>query len=261
MATYDPPQPAQVPPPQYVPPATPPSTVRWRNLQHLSTVLTTAFVLNALAAAVGIVFLAQRLSIFSEFEDGGGAFDLARRDEAAANNVQSIAITMVVLLLVTLILFIIWMWRAAKNNEALGRTHPRFGPGWSIGGWFIPFANLVIPVLIMQDLWRGSDPSIPRGDTRWKIVDRSALVGWWWGLLVGSRIAVGFFNGVSNDERFTISELRSDVSLSIVSAALSIVAAVLAILVVRSITTRQMETLRVQNEQWGQPSGGEAPAI
>ena len=30
------------------------------------------------------------------------------------------------------------------NAELLGRTNPRFGPGWTIGGWFIPVANMVL---------------------------------------------------------------------------------------------------------------------
>ncbi len=67
----------------------------------------------------------------------------------------------VVVQLVIVVLFIVWMFRAAKNNEALGRSNARFGPGWSIGSWFIPIANLVIPVLIVQDLWRGAMPRVP----------------------------------------------------------------------------------------------------
>ena len=61
-------------------------------------------------------------------------------------------------LVATAIVFIIWQLRSAKNNEVLGRIQPRYTSGWSIGGWFIPFANLVIPVRILQDLWQGSDP-------------------------------------------------------------------------------------------------------
>ena len=72
------------------------------------------------------------------------------------------------LFVATATVFIIWQFRSAKNNEVLGRIHPRYTPGWSIGGWFIPFANLVIPVRIFQDLWQGSDPEnaqLPRPGT------------------------------------------------------------------------------------------------
>ena len=56
-----------------------------------------------------------------------------------------------------LVLIIIWTYRATKNNEALGRMYPRLKPGWAIAGWLIPLANAVIPLLILQDLWRGSE--------------------------------------------------------------------------------------------------------
>ena len=70
--------------------------------------------------------------------------------------------------LAIVVLFIVWQFRAAKNNEALDRRGARFGPGWSIGAWFIPLANLVIPVMIIQDLWRGATPSTERGDLAWR---------------------------------------------------------------------------------------------
>ena len=54
---------------------------------------------------------------------------------------------------------IVWQWRTAKNAQDMGRTDGRYGAGWSIGGWFIPLANLGIPVEIMQVLWRSSDPA------------------------------------------------------------------------------------------------------
>src|SRR5262249_60373252 len=73
------------------------------------------------------------------------------------------------------------LYRAAKNNEALGRMNPRLGPGWAIGGWLIPIANLVIPFIIMDDVWRGADPSIPRGDPSWR---RSSTLAAIWAWLV-----------------------------------------------------------------------------
>jgi hypothetical protein len=164
------------------------------------------------------------------------------------------------LIVITVITFMIWMFRAAKNNEALARPAPRFGPGWAIGGWLIPLANVVIPVLIMQDLWRGSDPSVPRGDTRWKIGNRSLLVGFWWGLLFFGRVFVAVGNSRFNDGS-TIDDLRSAINLQIVGNIASVAAAVLGILVVRAITARQEECLRVQNEQWTQRGDAPTPPI
>ena len=161
--------------------------------------------------------------------------------------------TGIVWLLVTIAIgsvFIVWMWRAAKNNEKLGRDHPRLGPSWAIAGWFIPLANLVIPVLVMQDLWRGSTARIPRGDMRWRIADRSALVGWWWAAWIVS--VLGGFGALfgTTDESAKVDALRAGDSITLVGGLFGIAAAVLAILVIRGITSRQEESLRAQQARW-----------
>jgi Domain of unknown function (DUF4328) len=49
-----------------------------------------------------------------------------------------------------------WMHRAYRNLPALRAQALRWSPGWAAGGWFIPFANLVIPFQVMRELWHHS---------------------------------------------------------------------------------------------------------
>ncbi|MFC7544815.1 DUF4328 domain-containing protein [Plantactinospora sp. GCM10030261] len=67
-------------------------------------------------------------------------------------------------------LVIIWFYRARKNIEAFPEATPGMGAGWAIGGWFIPFANLVIPCRVMIQIARGS---LGRAGA-------PALIGVWW---------------------------------------------------------------------------------
>lgn len=60
--------------------------------------------------------------------------------------------------LVTAVLVIIWLFRARKNLDAFPEASPSMGAGWAIGGWFIPFGNLVIPGRVMASVVRGSLP-------------------------------------------------------------------------------------------------------
>lgn len=135
-----------------------------------------------------------------------------------------------------LVVMIVWTWRASTNNAALGRDQPRLGPAWAIAGWLVPLGNAVLPVLVMQDLWRGSDASTLRGDMRWRISARSALVGWWWGCLVASFVVIA-----PSDE--------AD-ELAIVARCFAVVAAVLLVLVVRMIAARQRAALAAQQAAW-----------
>ncbi|HEX2772027.1 MAG TPA: DUF4328 domain-containing protein [Micromonosporaceae bacterium] len=68
------------------------------------------------------------------------------------------------------VLVIVWFYRARKNVDALPDAQPGMRAGWAIGGWFIPFANLVIPCRVMAHTARSS-LSRPR---------TPALVGIWW---------------------------------------------------------------------------------
>jgi hypothetical protein len=43
-------------------------------------------------------------------------------------------------------LFITWQYRHAKNARLLGQQGG-LGPGWAVGGWFIPLANFVLPAV------------------------------------------------------------------------------------------------------------------
>lgn len=256
----------QPPPPPPTPPVAPPpppagqpvvasQVPRWRSSRGLTAVLPLLFAADAVAALIAVFALVKRLGVLNDIENNGLSVDVINRDSDAVDLANGATLTLFILSLVTAIFFITCMWRVAKNNEALGRQQPRLGPGWAIGGWFIPIANLVIPVLVMQDLWRGSDPSVPRGDMRWKIGPRSALVGWWWGLLLLSFVRVTF-GGQDRERSRTVSDVRTNTTFVLIGMAFTVAAAVLAILIVRRITARQEECLRAQQQAWTGEHGG-----
>ena len=227
----------------------------WRSLRGLKTALTWLYVLAGIGAAVSVVAYANRLSVINDIEHRSFGSDIVDRANNSDDFVAAANIAVAVLMLAIFVCFVIWMWRAAKNNEALGRPQPRLGPGWAIGGWFIPLAFFVIPVLVAQDLWRGSDASVPRGDIRWKIGPRSALVGWWWGLFL-----VSFLRGSSSSDNLsTFSDLRTSDTLSLIGRVFFVAAAVLSILVVRRISERQEECLKSQQAAWTVQQGATAP--
>jgi len=78
------------------------------------------------------------------------------------------------------VVFFVWFAFANGNVPALGVMGKKTGPGWSVGWWFVPFANLVMPFRALKETYVGSQPGVNE-------VDRSsdatpAIVGWWWGL-------------------------------------------------------------------------------
>lgn len=250
-----PPPPA--PPPGYYTPGTSPQPPggaptaaygprpRWRNLRGITTALTWLFAAHIALTAVLIIGVFNHLRVLSDNEAGGLVFDTK-----AVNDANALPAAMIILSglvgLTIFVLLIIWLYRAAKNNEALGRQNPRLGPGWAIGGWFIPIAWWVIPFIVMDDVWRGADPSIARGDPNWR---RSSTLAAIWAWLVTTVIftipsVIASSGGdVRADEP---DRVRRDDILRIVGAFGAILASVFAIIVVRRISARQEECLQAQ---------------
>ncbi|MCU1369628.1 MAG: Protein of unknown function (DUF2510)/Domain of unknown function [Ilumatobacteraceae bacterium] len=60
----------------------------------------------------------------------------------------------------------VWSFRATRNARSLGLS-TTFEPAWAVAGWLLPAANLVMPYLVVRDLFPEGHP------------DRLAA-GWWW---------------------------------------------------------------------------------
>ena len=72
--------------------------------------------------------------------------------------------------------FGMWIFRAVGNaRAATGDSYKT--PGWSVGWWFIPFANLVVPYFILRDLYERSGRAEVHG---------GGLPRWIWFGFIGS---------------------------------------------------------------------------
>jgi hypothetical protein len=238
------------PPGEYAP------TTQWRNLRGLTTALTVLFSIHIVLLALLVIGAINHLSVLSDHESGGLVFDTK-----AVNDAQAFPAAMLLLAglvgIATFVLLIIWLYRAAKNNEALGRHNPRLGPGWAIGGWFIPIAWWVIPFIVLDDVWRGSDPSIPRGDPSWRRSKTFPAI-WAWAVTAAILTIPNAIASSGGDVRADEPEkVRRDDILRIIAAAGGIIAAVLAIVVIRKVAARQEECLRAQQAA----AGSQPPAV
>jgi uncharacterized protein DUF4328 len=86
------------------------------------------------------------------------------------------------------IVWLVWQHRGHANLRARGVQNLRFTPGWAVGWWFVPFANLVMPYLTMRELWdnAGMTKTAERGVPR-----RRPLVVWWFVYLASLLVTLG----------------------------------------------------------------------
>ena len=134
--------------------------------------------------------------------------------------------------------FLFWFHRTAANVEAYGLQR-RFSPGWAVASFFIPFLNLVRPLGVALETWRGSACIAGRVDVAtWRDARPSPLlVPWWIAYVVGSAWAAIAARNLGRAR--SVGELDDALHSSIEGDVLQIVAAILCILVVREITRLQ----------------------
>lgn len=116
--------------------------------------------LGARASMRVISFLVFRLTAPPPGEITPEQFDRMQGIDTALLGVENLAA------FVGMILFIIWTFRATKAIRASGKD-TKLGPGLAALGWFIPFANVVLPWLGVRDILD-------------KLGEKKMLAGIWW---------------------------------------------------------------------------------
>ncbi len=149
-----------------------------------------------------------------------------------------VGILEIFLRIATIVLFLIWEYRAFNNLSALKARNLEFSPGWAVGWWFIPLANLVKPFQVIRELWNESDSDFDE-ETGFLNVSPGTpgIVGFWWAAFLVSGITARIANKLVDTNSAATSTAFPIVL--IVASLLLIAAAVLAIVLVKNITQRQ----------------------
>ncbi len=139
------------------------------------------------------------------------------------------------------VIWLVWQHTLASSR----RVDPsllRRSPGWHIGSWFIPVGSIWMPYQNMVDLWRavhaGPTDEWGRGTIAnpQQAIAGSPLMRAWWTAWLASRIVpvIGTFVATNGGRATQVT--ASLVVADIVATLTTVVAVVLAVLVVRRIT-------------------------
>lgn len=142
-----------------------------RSAADLAKLVTAAFAVYLSLRLFAIYVTLGRLDVvpLSSWDLGGGT-------------VRDVEVTAVVSQLAVIIAWCFWTYRVVANNRRLGRYHS-MGPGWAVGSYFIPIANLWRPLIALREAWHGADLSSPRSDNDPWVERTTAIPGlllaWW----------------------------------------------------------------------------------
>jgi hypothetical protein len=206
-------------------------THRFRSARTLGMALVSFLVLNVVLAAVMVVLRISEIGLLQRI--GRGELVSAEEANRSDDRVAGVAIASLVVLLITGIFWLVWQHRSQANLHAMRLRELEYTPGWSVGWWLIPFANLAKPFQTVRELWKASS-----GNESWWQTKTWSLIGWWWALwivrLVLERVATAVFNGAA-----TLDRLISSSRLFLAYEVVVIISAFLAIAIVRAVIERQ----------------------
>lgn len=127
----------------------------------------------------------QKLSLdfFSSEEESTAAQELQDKWTGTAGVLQSA-------ILFQFIVLLMWIYRINSNTRSLGAAADmKYTPGWSVGWFFIPIANIWKPYQVLKELWISNHHShIPASDKKRGVT----FVGWFW---VVALISIGLGKG------------------------------------------------------------------
>lgn len=134
-----------------------------------------------------------------------------------------------------------WIFFSARNARALGATGLKIRPGWAVGWYFIPFANLWKPYQAMNEIWQASKEPLD-----WESQQPSSRVGLWWTLWLVLMIAPQFgYSSTAGGLRFPGVGLL--MLIGIFYSGLSIAVSVTFLMVMDEIKRLQIEAAENRN--------------
>lgn len=105
---------------------------------------------------------------------------------------------------VTLVLFLVWFHKALSNLHDAGLSGLEARPGWAVGSFFVPVANLIVPYRAMRELWNRS-----HGEDEWQAKAAVGDVASWWTCYLAGTFVLFFVIAITSFNALTFFEITT----------------------------------------------------
>jgi hypothetical protein len=204
-------------------------------LTGLVRVLCGGVAVTALAVTIAsAVAMAQSRAMFSS---------LRIDDDELASLAGRLQLVMICLMGLLALAFVRWTAVAYRNLEPLGVRGMRIDPRWATVVWLVPFGNFVWPKELIDDLYRGSDPSAPVLSGSWRLRTVPARFHLWWMAIIGGGVLLLAAQWVLPAPPNSGEVDYVGLSLAVGAHVLIVAGAILTGMLVQDVTDRQMERI------------------
>ena len=129
----------------------------------------------AIIATWTVIVLAAAAALL-EFGGAMGVVDLVAASPDDVSAYEWVMLGFVFAFMASVVLVTMWIHCAHANLREIGMEGLEFTPGWAVGWYFIPIANLIKPYQAMRELWNASF-----GESDGYANEAPPLVKLWWG--------------------------------------------------------------------------------
>ena len=197
---------------------------------NLATLTGRAQVVNYVVLAALAIF---GLTLIGELLELAGVIDLMAYEVGPLEAAYGVLLLLhTVIFIISVIVVCMWIHRAHANLHDYGFEGLEFTPGWAVGWYFIPLANLFKPFQAMKELYNTSFGADDRFSG-----DAPGNLGVWWGAWIIGNILGNISTRMSlmGDG----SNLQFAIVLSVASSVCTIVSAYLLREIVLQVTEAQ----------------------
>lgn len=161
------------------------------------------------------------------------------QQEADANDRREIAITVAIgiTFLLSAIVTLRLLYKLRANVGHLGATGLDSTPGWTVGWFFVPIANLIKPPSVVSQVWKAS-----RNPDQWEEQATPMLVVIWWASWLVSILLSRIETSMMRVGDPTLDQLQTASMLTLVSRLVILVATVAYAFLLSGAARDQQET-------------------
>lgn len=210
-----------------------------RSIRRVLVVLLWATIAVALVALV-LAYLERNVLYGIKTMSFPSREEMMAAAEASDRNVGIVGLIQVAVFLGLSIVWFMWIYRSNKLARALGASRMTYSPGWSVGWFFIPIANLFKPYFAMKEIYLATlDPR--QFNTEQDVEDQpeslNILKLWWLVYLINRLVGAATLRTVIDAE--TLDQLIRSNSFAFAACITTMASALMINWLVREFTQKQ----------------------
>ena len=185
-------------------------------------------------AVLWLFVVVGALSVFGQALESIGMLDIAVDVSPLAVAVGLAYVAFFLVFVASVVVVAMWIHRAHANLADAGVDGLEFTPGWAVGWYFIPFANLFKPFQAMRELWAAS-----HGERNQFDGPAPSEVRIWWTCWIAGNILSSLGDRIVLMGEGSPGSMTAGNALGATGTALIVLAAVLLVRLIRAVTQAQ----------------------